>query len=100
MEKDKKPQVKGMRLKISDPIMRGTYANSMMVSHTKEEFILDFINAFPPEATVNARIITSPGHLKRLVGTLQQNLAKYESKFGPIQEASTPGAQKNDDYVM
>ena len=66
-----------MRLKISEGIMRGAYANSMMVSHTKEEFVLDFINAFPPEATVNARIITSPGHLKRLVGALQQNLSKY-----------------------
>ena len=38
----------------------------------------------------NARVIISPGHLKRMIRALQDNLAKYEAKFGPIIEASPP----------
>ena len=31
-----------------------------------------------------SRVITSPKHMKRLLLALQDNIAKYESRFGPI----------------
>ncbi len=80
-----------MRVKITDEILRGVYANQMVVSHTKEEFILDFVNVFPPEGIVNARIIISPGHLKRVIRALAENVKKYEENFGEIPEAAAPG---------
>ena len=80
-----------MRVKITDDILRGVYANQMVVTHTKEEFLLDFVNAFPPEGIVNARIIISPGHLKRVIRALAENVRKYEDRFGEIPEAAEPG---------
>lgn len=68
----------------------GVYANNMVVQHTKEEFILDFLMVAPPEGTVNARVIVSPGHMKRIYEALAENLSKYESAFGEIRTASEP----------
>lgn len=81
---------KEMEIKITDDILKGAYANNMAVAHTKEEFILDFINIFPPTGIVNARIVISPGHMKRIIKALNDNMLKYESKFGVIKEAPEP----------
>ena len=40
-------------VKIADEVLRGAYANQMVVRHTREEFVLDFLGVFPPEAVVN-----------------------------------------------
>ena len=79
-------------IKIPDDILRGVYANQMIVAHTREEFLLDFINLFPPGGVVNARIIVSPGHLKRMIRALQDNLQRYEKEFGTLSEAAPPGS--------
>lgn len=71
-------------VKIPDQILRGVYANQMVVRHTREEFVLDFLNVFPPEAIVNARVVVSPGHLKRMIRALQENLGRYEKAFGMV----------------
>lgn len=68
----------------------GVYSNNMIVAHTKDEFFLDFLMVAPPTGTVTARVILSPGHVKRVVGALQENLAKYEASFGPIRAAEPP----------
>ena len=77
-------------IKMPDQVLHGVYANQMVVSHTREEFLLDFINLFPPSGVVNARVIVSPGHLKRMIRALQENLGRYESRFGAIAEAEAP----------
>ena len=77
-------------VKIPDDVLRGAYANQMVVAHTREEFVLDFISLFPPGGLVNARIVVSPGHLKRMIRALQDNLARYEGEFGPLNEAPPP----------
>lgn len=81
---------KGMNVKITDDELRGRYANLVRVSHTREEFVLDFINMLPPQGAVTARVITSPGHLKRLIQALATNLDLYEQKFGSIPESPEP----------
>jgi len=83
-------QPKQINIKITDEVMAGKYANMMQVAHTKEEFILDFMNVVPPQGILNSRVITSPGHMKRIVKALQDNLVKYEEKFGAIDEAEPP----------
>ena len=77
-------------IKFPERTLPGVYANQMVVSHTREEFLNDFLNVFPPEGVVNARVIVSPGHLKRMIRALTDNLGRYEAKFGPILEASAP----------
>ena len=57
---------KGLNIKIADEELKGRYSNLLRITHTREEFILDFINVVPPQAIVTARIATSPGHLDQL----------------------------------
>jgi hypothetical protein len=79
-----------LNIKIEDEELRGRYSNLLRITHTREEFILDFINLVPPQGIVTARVVTSPGHLKRIVRALETNLRRYEEAFGPIREASEP----------
>jgi len=85
----KKPE---LSVKMPDDVLPGVYSNQMVVSHTRDEFLIDFINMFPPQPVVNARVIVSPGHLKRMIRALTDNLARYEKRFGPILEAEPPQA--------
>ncbi len=77
-------------VKIPEKVLGGVYSNQMMIRHTREEFLIDFMNLFPPEGVVNARVIVSPGHLKRMIRALRDNLSRYEATHGPIIEASAP----------
>jgi hypothetical protein len=81
---------KELNVKISDDDLKGRYSNLLRITHTREEFILDFINLVPPQGIVTARIVTSPGHFKRIIRALAANLDRYEQAFGPIQEAPEP----------
>jgi len=87
-----KQQKKQMQIKISDDVLKGNYANAMQVAHTKEEFLLDFMNLSPHQGLgiVNTRVIMSPGHVKRVIAALQDNLKKYEDQFGNIEKADAP----------
>ena len=80
----------GINIKITDEDLKGRYSNLLRITHTREEFILDFINLVPPQGVVTARIVTSPGHLKRILQALAQNLERYERAFGVVHEAPEP----------
>ncbi len=86
-------QPQQIQIKASDEIMRGVFANAMQVRHSKEEYVLDFMVLQPPQGSLNARVFTTPGHFKRMVMAMQDNLKKYENTFGEIQIAEGP---KND----
>ena len=57
-----------------------TYANLAIISHSTSEFVLDFAAVLPgvPKAKVKSRIILAPEHAKRLLLSLQENIARYE----------------------
>jgi Protein of unknown function (DUF3467) len=80
----------GVDVKISDEELKGRYSNLLRVTHTREEFILDFINLAPPQGIVTARVISSPGHVKRIIQALQINLAQYEKTHGALREPEEP----------
>ena len=95
-EKDQ-PQGRQPRVEIKLPekLAGGVYANNMVVAHTQEEFVLDFLAVFHPRTGVVAsRVVLSPGHLKRVVRALTENLARYESRFGQLKEAPSPESGK------
>jgi hypothetical protein len=81
---------KEVKIYFPNEIKGGVYANSMFVTHTRDEFVLDFIMLAPPEGAVNARIIVSPGHMKRIYEALGENISKYEKNFGLIKIAEEP----------
>jgi hypothetical protein len=73
----------------------GVYSNLMMISHRREEFVLDFLFVQPQRgpggeavATLRARVITTPEHTKRVLRALEENVRRYEAAFGTIQEAT------------
>ena len=81
---DNKNNNQELKIKILDEQLKGSYSNAMQVSHTKNEFVLDFFSAFRPEGILVSRIIMSPSHLKSMITALEQNVNNYESKFGTI----------------
>lgn len=82
-------QEQKINIKIPDEVLKGAYSNLMFVSHTKEEFVMDFINVFGPQGIEVAKVMTSPGHFKRIVAALNDNLKKFENQFGSIDTQQT-----------
>lgn len=79
-----------IQIKVTDEVLGGVYANLLLVTHTREEFVLDFVSVFPGGGRLNARVITSPGHFKRILRAMQDNLAKHESAHGKVVESEEP----------
>jgi len=69
------PGAKEIKINVPEKVQAGVYANNMIVAHTREEFILDFLMVAPPAGTVTARVIVSPGHMKRILEALRDNLS-------------------------
>lgn len=79
---------KEFKLELDKDTARGRYANMAVIAHTKDEFIIDFALAYPGQAPmVSSRIITSPHHAKALLKSLEDNLKRYEERFGEIADA-------------
>jgi len=87
MAETPKPAEIQLQIQLDEDIALGHYCNMALVNHTETEFTLDFIYVQPqqPKAKVRSRIITNPKHMKRLVLAMQDNLAKFEAKFGTIE---------------
>ncbi len=81
---------KEVKINFPEQLQGGVYANNMIVRHTKEEFVMDFFMVAPPAGAVTARVIISPGHMKRVINALQDNIKKYEQAFGTIEVAAEP----------
>lgn len=92
--KDKRNELK---IELTPEIASGHYANLAILSHTPNEFFIDFVNVAPnmPQARVQSRIIMTPENAKNLLFALRDNLQKYEANFGEIKQkppkAGTPG---------
>jgi hypothetical protein len=64
----------------------------VLVNHNESVFTLVLVYVQPqaPKGTVRARAITTPKHMKRLLAAIQDNLAKYEARFGVIDVGDAP----------
>lgn len=76
----------GIELQLDEQVAQGNYCNLALIAHSPSEFILDFATMLPgiPKARVRSRVVMTPEHAKRLMLTLQENVTRYESMFGPI----------------
>jgi hypothetical protein len=79
------PQI---QIDLDEVTAQGAYCNLVLINHNENEFVLDFAYLQPasPRARVRMRIISSPGHTKRLLRALEVNLRRYEERFGKIDE--------------
>ena len=103
---DKKKKTHQIQIELNDQSSQGEYVNFAVVSHSPAEFILDFIRMLPgmPKAKVKSRMIMAPSNAKTLVMILQDNIKKYEDKFGEIKINKTknmnfPGFKVPDDTL-
>ncbi len=96
-EEIKKQEIK---IEIDEQTANGSYSNLALITHSETEFIIDFIFVQPQngKAKVKDRIITSPLHAKKILQALQDNIAKYEMRFGQIKNSSAPAAEQSKFY--
>lgn len=80
-----------LNIEISEEVSEGQYANLVIITHSHAEFVLDFVNVMPgtPKSKVKSRIIMTPFHAKRLMKAMAENVQKFESAHGVIQDMET-----------
>jgi len=81
-----------LNIELPEEVAEGVYSNLAIISHSHTEFVLDFIRIMPnvPKAKVKARVVLTPPHAKRLMRALMDNVKKFESQFGVIDEPEQP----------
>lgn len=81
-------QPKKLNIEIDEATAQGQYSNLAIVNHSSTEFVVDFVNIMPgsPKNKVKSRIILTPQHAKRLLKALADNISKFESQNGQIQD--------------
>ena len=92
---------KELKIEITPEVAAGHYSNLAVISHSPNEFFVDFIAMAPnmPQAKVQSRIIMTPENAKNLMAALADNLRKYEATFGeikPLQPKGPQGGLKGD----
>ncbi|MDD5294518.1 MAG: DUF3467 domain-containing protein [Patescibacteria group bacterium] len=89
-QKPNNPPAGAQEIKVADNIPGAEYANAMQIIHNKDEFQLVFVNIMGASGRVTGKIITSPGHFKRMIAAMADDLKKYEEKFGEVEKAAGP----------
>lgn len=81
-----------LEFELSPEVAQGHYSNLAIIAHSASEFVLDFAAMLPglQKAKVKSRIVTTPEHAKKLLLSLQENVARYERNFGQIDISKTP----------
>jgi len=73
----------------SAPLPPSAYVNLMRVAHTSQEFFFTFGQIQPEQGGVAhlvSQLVTSPEHAKAMLRALDENIRRYEEKFGLIRE--------------
>lgn len=87
-----------INIELTEEVAEGIYSNLAIITHSNQEFILDFIKMMPgiPKAKVKARIVLTPQHAKRFLKALNENIKKFESLNGEIADMEDiPGMNMN-----
>ena len=78
-----------VEIKFDEQTATGVFSNFANVTHSPEEFIVDFlfINPAPPAGfgKLMSRVVMTPGHVKRLAMAMKEYITRYEERFGEIQ---------------
>ncbi len=83
---DQQQQGQQINIELGEKEAEGIYSNLAIITHSPAEFIIDFTRVLPgvPKAKVHARVIMTAQHAKLLHRALEDNIAKFEMKFGEI----------------
>ena len=73
-----------IQVSTADELSRGRFSNNLLIVHTQEEFILDWMLNSPSGMHLVSRVVLTPGHMKRVISALAENLRRYEQMFGQL----------------
>jgi hypothetical protein len=78
--------------------LEAIYSNFAIINHSASEIVIDFGRLLPnvPKVKVHARILMTPLNAKLLLKALQENLSKYEEKFGEVRMPPEAGFEAHD----
>ena len=87
-DQNQNPNPNQLNIEISEEVAEGSYANLAIITHSHAEFVIDFVNVMPgtPKSKVKSRIIFTPQHAKRFMKALTENIQRFESANGRIQD--------------
>ena len=92
---------KELKIELPAEVAAGKYSNLAVISHSAQEFFLDFVTVAPnmPQAKVQSRVVMTPENVKNLLFALRDNIAKYEATFGEITHKvpKNPGSNNGGD---
>ncbi|MEO0098774.1 MAG: DUF3467 domain-containing protein [candidate division WOR-3 bacterium] len=90
-------QVGPIQVEIGEKESEGVYTNFFLIAHSSSEFIIDCARILPglTKAKVFARIVTTPQHAKLLLNALEENIKRYEERFGKIK---IPGKEESKSF--
>jgi hypothetical protein len=80
------PKQSPVNIEIGEKESEGVYSNFVLIAHSASEFIIDFARILPglPKAKVFSRIVMTPQHSRLLLNALEENIKKFEDRFGKI----------------
>jgi|YelNatPaOPRAMG01_1025707.scaffolds.fasta_scaffold01590_7 hypothetical protein len=95
--------MKEIKVEVSPEVKMGTYSNTVRISHTPFEFVMDFGRTTPDEQDlirIVSRIVMSPQHTKAFLQALEENLRRYEAQFGPINLPARSALGKGPEFIQ
>jgi len=78
------------QLKLPDEMLAGSYANTVVISHTPAEFCFDFICSFYPRSVVSSRVYLATPHVSELFESLKRSLEQYRQRLNQPRPAPPP----------
>lgn len=87
------PQPPQRQLRLEIPAnLNASYANTVIISHTQSEVVMDFIQVMPndPRARIQTRVVMTPVNAKLFLRALSENLTRFEERHGEIEVPPQP----------
>jgi len=91
-----------LNLTISDQVAEGCYSNLVVITHSPNDFVLDFAQVMPgnQNAVVRRRIVMTPFHAKQFMMALGSNIQNFEKQFGTIEAPEAANSANAIPYDM
>jgi hypothetical protein len=69
--------------RVPERVARGVFSTGAMVFQGAHEFVIDFVLRMGQPHQIAARVVLPPSMMPSLIAAIRDNIANYQSKFGP-----------------
>ena len=81
---------KAVGARVPESVGRGVFSTGAIVMSGQAEFVLDFVQRMGRPHQVAARVVMPHAVLPRFISALEENLKRYEDRFGPPPKMPKP----------